>query len=68
VIKDPEIHRQVLSDVLDYVQVEEFGLCGLIRSPLLGPKGNIEFFLHLMYPRMEHKEKRSLIDQVIKGN
>jgi 23S rRNA (cytidine1920-2'-O)/16S rRNA (cytidine1409-2'-O)-methyltransferase len=43
VIRDPEIHRQVLLDVLTYARSEGWGLRGLIRSPLLGPKGNVEF-------------------------
>jgi 23S rRNA (cytidine1920-2'-O)/16S rRNA (cytidine1409-2'-O)-methyltransferase len=47
VIRDPEIHRQVLLDVLTFAQNEGFGLRGLIRSPLLGPKGNVEFLTWL---------------------
>jgi 23S rRNA (cytidine1920-2'-O)/16S rRNA (cytidine1409-2'-O)-methyltransferase len=47
VIRDPEIHRQVLTDVLTYAQKEGFVIQGLIRSPLLGPKGNTEFLVWL---------------------
>ena len=47
VIRDPEIHRQVLLDVLSFAQAEGWGLRGLIRSPLLGPKGNVEFLAWL---------------------
>src|SRR5688572_9546298 len=45
VIRDPVIHKQVLLDVLSYAKAEGFGLRGLIRSSLLGPKGNVEFLL-----------------------
>jgi 23S rRNA (cytidine1920-2'-O)/16S rRNA (cytidine1409-2'-O)-methyltransferase len=45
VIRDPEIHRQVLLDVLNYAKDESFGLRGLVKSSLLGPKGNVEFLL-----------------------
>jgi len=45
VIRDPEIHKQVLLDVLSYAKAEGFGLRGLVRSTLLGPKGNVEFLL-----------------------
>lgn len=45
VIRDPEIHRQVLMDVLTYAKNEGFGLRGLVKSSLLGPKGNAEFLL-----------------------
>ena len=47
VIRDPQIHRQVLLDVLSFAQQEGFGLRGLIKSPLLGPKGNAEFLVWL---------------------
>ena len=47
VIRDSEIHRQVLLDVLTFAQSEDFGLKGLIRSPITGPKGNVEFLAWL---------------------
>jgi 23S rRNA (cytidine1920-2'-O)/16S rRNA (cytidine1409-2'-O)-methyltransferase len=45
VIRDPEIHRQVVEKVL--VASSATGLVpqGLLRSPLTGPKGNAEFLL-----------------------
>jgi 23S rRNA (cytidine1920-2'-O)/16S rRNA (cytidine1409-2'-O)-methyltransferase len=50
VIKDPAIHRQVLISVLEQAQKTGFGVQGLIRSPLLGPKGNVEFLARLSLP------------------
>jgi len=47
VIRDPEIHKQVLLDVLGFAQNEGFNIRGLIKSPLLGPKGNSEFLVWL---------------------
>jgi 23S rRNA (cytidine1920-2'-O)/16S rRNA (cytidine1409-2'-O)-methyltransferase len=47
VIRDPEVHRHVLLDVLGFAQKEEFQIRGLIKSPLLGPKGNTEFLVWL---------------------
>lgn len=47
VIRDPEIHKQVLLDVLSFAKNEGFSLRGLIKSPLLGPKGNAEFLVWL---------------------
>jgi 23S rRNA (cytidine1920-2'-O)/16S rRNA (cytidine1409-2'-O)-methyltransferase len=47
VIRDPEIHKQVLVDVLTFAQNEGFGIHGLVKSPLLGPKGNAEFLVWL---------------------
>lgn len=47
VIQDPQVHRQVLEKVIAFAQTQGFNVCGLIRSPLRGPKGNIEFLMHL---------------------
>jgi 23S rRNA (cytidine1920-2'-O)/16S rRNA (cytidine1409-2'-O)-methyltransferase len=49
VIRDPEIHRQVLMDILNYAKEEGFAIQGLIKSPLLGPKGNAEFLVWLNF-------------------
>ena len=47
VIRDPLIHRRVLEEVLLFAQGVGFGIRGLIRSPLMGPKGNTEFLTWL---------------------
>jgi len=67
VIRDPEIHRQVLRDILDFAQGEGFGVRGLIRSPIQGPKGNIEFLAWLGYgiPPVEATQVSAWIDAVL---
>lgn len=47
VIRDPAVHQQVLMDVLGFAQETGWGVRGLLRSPLLGPKGNTEFLAWL---------------------
>jgi 23S rRNA (cytidine1920-2'-O)/16S rRNA (cytidine1409-2'-O)-methyltransferase len=47
VIRDPLIHKQVLIDLLNFAQQAGFGIGGLVRSPILGPKGNTEFLVWL---------------------
>ena len=66
VIRDPEIHRQVLLDVLSFAKDTGFGLRGLIRSPLLGPKGNAEFLAWLNFdaPGLAVEE---LVAEIIQG-
>jgi len=64
VIRDPEIHRQVLLDILTFTQSEGFGLKGLIRSPITGPKGNIEFLAWLGIDT-DGESLETLIDGVI---
>jgi 23S rRNA (cytidine1920-2'-O)/16S rRNA (cytidine1409-2'-O)-methyltransferase len=60
VIRDPEIHRQVLLDVLSFAENDGFRLHGLIKSPLLGPKGNAEFLVWLDL----HSEGKS-VDELV---
>ena len=50
VIRDPAIHRKVLLETLGFATDQRFSVQGLIRSPLLGPKGNTEFLVDLVCP------------------
>jgi 23S rRNA (cytidine1920-2'-O)/16S rRNA (cytidine1409-2'-O)-methyltransferase len=67
VIRDPEIHRQVLTDILTFAQNEGFGIRGLIKSPLLGPKGNAEFLVWLQVSAGTDVEISQLIEDVFAG-
>ncbi|MBK8026061.1 MAG: TlyA family RNA methyltransferase [Chloroflexi bacterium] len=49
VVKDPRVHRRVLEEVLHFAAEIGFSPCGLIRSPLKGPAGNIEFLARLSW-------------------
>ncbi len=47
VIRDPKIHKRVLKEILGFAEEQGFSNRGLIRSPIQGPKGNIEFLAWL---------------------
>lgn len=47
VIRDPQVHKAVLVDVLTFARSQGFTIRGLARSPVLGPKGNVEFLAWL---------------------
>lgn len=47
VVRDPAMHRAVLQRVLDWSVAHGWRAEGLIRSPITGPKGNVEFLLAL---------------------
>ncbi|MBN1149001.1 MAG: TlyA family RNA methyltransferase [Anaerolineales bacterium] len=51
VIRNPEVHRQVLQETLEFAERQGYELRGLLRSPLLGPKGNVEFLTWLRIHR-----------------
>ncbi|MEK6256461.1 MAG: TlyA family RNA methyltransferase [Chloroflexota bacterium] len=65
VIRDPEVHRQVLEDVLGFAEEQGFGVRGLTRSPLVGPKGNVEFLGLLDYPLKETIIIEELVSSII---
>ncbi len=50
VIRDPAVHRQVLREILAFAKQTGFALRGLVKSRLKGPKGNVEFFAHFVFP------------------
>ncbi len=47
IVKDPAVHRQVLEDVLDWATANALPAAGLIRSPIKGAEGNVEFLVWL---------------------
>jgi len=65
VIRDPAIHLQVLTDVLAFALQQGYGTRGLVRSPLIGPKGNIEFLAWLEYPGVQKDPLDGFIDLVL---
>ncbi|MFC1878974.1 TlyA family RNA methyltransferase [Chloroflexota bacterium] len=48
VIRDPAVHRAVLTQILTFAGDQGFIPRGLIRSPIKGPKGNIEFLVWMI--------------------
>jgi len=55
VVRDPEVHREVLLGLYEFVENLGWSVLDAIPSPLLGPKGNREFFLHIVPRKDEGK-------------
>jgi 23S rRNA (cytidine1920-2'-O)/16S rRNA (cytidine1409-2'-O)-methyltransferase len=47
VVRDPEVHREVLERVVAEASAIRLGARAVIASPILGPAGNREFLVHL---------------------
>ncbi len=47
VVRDPELHEQVVDRIKDLASELGCQVLGLCESPILGPKGNREFLIHL---------------------
>jgi 23S rRNA (cytidine1920-2'-O)/16S rRNA (cytidine1409-2'-O)-methyltransferase len=67
VIRDAEVHRRVLMEILDFCQEMEFEVVNLIQSSVKGPKGNIEFLVHLSVPfhSSSSEELNRLVDCMV---
>jgi 23S rRNA (cytidine1920-2'-O)/16S rRNA (cytidine1409-2'-O)-methyltransferase len=48
VVRDPAVHEQVVSSVVDFAVSIGLAFDGTIESPLLGPAGNREFLAHFL--------------------
>ncbi|MFQ9157621.1 MAG: TlyA family RNA methyltransferase [Blautia sp.] len=47
VVRDPQVHREVIEKVRDFAMGIGLEPCHLSFSPIKGPEGNIEYLLHL---------------------
>lgn len=47
VVKDPVLHRKVIERISKFSEQLGLKVMGTVESPLLGPKGNKEFFIYL---------------------
>lgn len=69
VVRDPAVHQRVLYDILVFASTQGFAVHGLIRSPLKGPAGNVEFLAWLVWDQADKDETAmnlpALIEAVI---
>ena len=56
VVRDPLARARVLGRTVAWAAGHGFRLLGLTRSPLLGPAGNVEFFVCLLRPGQPGRE------------
>ncbi|QGK70583.1 TlyA family rRNA (cytidine-2'-O)-methyltransferase [Allosaccharopolyspora coralli] len=47
VVRDADLRAEVVLDVLEHAQSGDFGVHGVVASPLPGPSGNVEYFAWL---------------------
>jgi len=47
VVRDPQVHIEVVRDIFDFALQNGFDVLNLDYSPIKGPEGNIEYLIHL---------------------
>ena len=64
VIRDAAIHHKVLASLLHWCRESDFGLRGLVRSPLKGAEGNVEFLAWFQTGMVGSLELDEAIDSI----
>ena len=67
VVRDPAVHRKVLEKVLHWAVDEAFSPAGLVRSPIHGASGNLEFLVWLRPGRETALEIEPAVSAVVRG-
>ncbi|MCS7051449.1 MAG: TlyA family rRNA (cytidine-2'-O)-methyltransferase, partial [Thermomicrobium sp.] len=65
IVRDPAVHRQVLEQVIAGALDLGFGVEGLVRSPITGAEGNVEFLLLLRRDASTTQDVAALIASVL---
>ena len=65
VVRDAEVHRSVLRGITGWADSRNVGLMGLIRSPITGPAGNVEFLAHWIPGLTTAVDPAALIEAVV---
>lgn len=67
VVKDPDVHKDVIRSVINFIKGLKLTAAGLSYSPIKGPEGNIEYLLYIKntQPEAESNDTESLISFVV---
>lgn len=83
VVRDPEVHKEVVKKIIDFCKEINFNVKALDYSPIKGPEGNIEYLLlieklseeemkdmsfNVSFCENYYKEEDKLIDAVVSAS
>lgn len=66
VVRDPEVHKEVISALLKFIPELGFSVLHLDFSPIRGPEGNIEYLVHLQKDGLGKISDIVAIDETVK--
>lgn len=65
VVREPETHREVILQAMEYAQLNHFSVEGLAYSPIKGPEGNIEFLIFVRHAPQPSILSQEEVSQVV---
>ncbi len=66
VVRDPEVHREVIESVASFARANGFTVLHLDYSPIKGPEGNIEYLIHIRKDTEKRGEESIRADAVVR--
>lgn len=67
VVRDINVHKEVIEMIANYVRAQNLGILGLSFSPIKGPEGNIEYLIYLDKSQtgMTEEEVQTKLEEVV---
>lgn len=67
VVRDINVHREVIEMIVNYVCAQNLGILALDFSPIKGPEGNIEYLIYLDKSQagMSEEEVQARLEEVV---
>ncbi len=67
VVRDINVHREVIEMIVNYVRAQNLGILALDFSPIKGPEGNIEYLIYLDKSQtgMNEEEVTARLEEVV---
>ena len=67
VVRDINVHREVIEMIVNYVRAQNLGILALDFSPIKGPEGNIEYLIYLDKSQtgMTEEEVTARLEEVV---
>ena len=67
VVRDPEVHKEVINKVISYAQEIGFTVKKLEFSPIKGPEGNIEYLVYIQKGIQNSQEEPVDVEAVVEA-
>ena len=68
VVRDRQIHKDVIGKIIDYCLHNGFDVLGLDYSPIKGPEGNIEYLLYIRKSDVPESIRELSIEAVVEAS